>query len=224
MPRRLVLTASERESLFALPENQDDLIRYYTFNAHDLSIIRLHRGDINRLGFAIQLCYMRYPGIILGFAERPFGPLLNMVARQLNIGADHWEAYGRREQTRREHLAELQSIFGFISFGVSNYRKAAQILDEIARGTGKGIILATALVEHLRSSKVLLPTINTIESICAGSVTRATRTMYQLLTESLTMGHRQQLDALLSMHADSKISILMWLRQPPAAYNARHML
>lgn len=132
MPRRLVLTASERESLFALPENQDDLIRYYTFNAHDLSIIRLHRGDVNRLGFAIQLCYMRYPGIILGFAERPFGPLLNMVARQLNIGADHWEAYGRREQTRREHLAELQSIFGFISFGVSNYRKAAQILDEIA--------------------------------------------------------------------------------------------
>lgn len=89
MPRRLVLTASERESLFALPENQDDLIRYYTFNAHDLSIIRLHREDVNRLGFAIQLCYMRYPGIILGFAERPFGPLLNMVARQLNIGADH---------------------------------------------------------------------------------------------------------------------------------------
>jgi len=73
MPRRLVLTASERESLFALPENQDDLIRYYTFNAHDLSIIRLHRGDVNRLGFAIQLCYMRYPGIILGFAERPCG-------------------------------------------------------------------------------------------------------------------------------------------------------
>lgn len=224
MPRRLVLTASERESLFALPENQDDLIRYYTFNAHDLSIIRLHRGDVNRLGFAIQLCYMRYPGIILGFAERPFGHLLNMVARQLNIGAGHWEAYGRREQTRREHLAELQSIFGFLSFGVSNHRKAAQILDEIARGTDKGIILATALVEHLRSSKVLLPTINTIERICAGSVTRATRTMYQLLTESLTMEHRQQLDALLSMHADSKISTLMWLRQPPAAYNARHML
>ncbi len=56
MPRRLILSATERDTLLALPESQDDLIRYYTFNDSDLSLIRQRRGDANRLGFAVQLC------------------------------------------------------------------------------------------------------------------------------------------------------------------------
>ncbi|MHB9828004.1 Tn3 family transposase [Pseudomonas savastanoi] len=57
-----MLSASERDTLLALPDIQDDLIRYYTFNESDLSLIRQRRGDANRLGFAIQLCLLRYPG------------------------------------------------------------------------------------------------------------------------------------------------------------------
>ena len=32
MPRRSILTASEKESLIAIPENEEDLIRFYTFS------------------------------------------------------------------------------------------------------------------------------------------------------------------------------------------------
>ena len=35
-----ILSASERDTLLALPDSQDDLIRYYTFNESDLSLIR----------------------------------------------------------------------------------------------------------------------------------------------------------------------------------------
>ncbi|WP_141678413.1 DUF4158 domain-containing protein, partial [Pseudomonas sp. AU12215] len=66
MPRRSILSATERDTLLALPESQDDLIRYYTFNDSDLSLIRQRRGDGNRLGFAVQLCLLRYPGYALG--------------------------------------------------------------------------------------------------------------------------------------------------------------
>ncbi|KPY25511.1 TnpA transposase [Pseudomonas syringae pv. papulans] len=64
MPRRSILSASERDTLLALPDSQDDLIRYYTFNESDLSLIRQRRGDANRLGFAVQLCLLRYPGYL----------------------------------------------------------------------------------------------------------------------------------------------------------------
>ncbi|MFX9295538.1 DUF4158 domain-containing protein, partial [Acinetobacter baumannii] len=70
MPRRSILSAAERESLLALPDSKDDLIRHYTFNDTDLSIIRQRRGPANRLGFAVQLCYLRFPGVILGVDER----------------------------------------------------------------------------------------------------------------------------------------------------------
>lgn len=44
MHRRSILLAGERDTLLALPGSQDDLIRYYTFNESDLSLIRQRRG------------------------------------------------------------------------------------------------------------------------------------------------------------------------------------
>lgn len=101
MPRRAILSATERESLLAPPDDPDVLIRHYTLSETDLSVIRQRRGAANRLGFAVLLCYMRYPGVILGAGERPFTPLLDLVARQLQVAPERWAEYGERDQTRR---------------------------------------------------------------------------------------------------------------------------
>lgn len=58
----------------ALPDTKDDLIRHYTFSDTDLSIIRQRRGSANRLGFAVQLCYLRFPGIIPGIDQPAVPP------------------------------------------------------------------------------------------------------------------------------------------------------
>ncbi|MEB2545964.1 DUF4158 domain-containing protein [Burkholderia cenocepacia] len=44
MPRRSILSVTERESLLALPAAKDELIRHYTFNETDLSVIRQRHG------------------------------------------------------------------------------------------------------------------------------------------------------------------------------------
>ena len=179
MPRRSILSSSERDSLLALPDSKDELIRHYTFNETDLSIIRQHRGSANRLGFAVQLCYMRYPGVTLAAEAEPFRPLLLMVANQLKVPHDSWAEYGQRAETRRERLLELQTVFGFQSFTTMNhYRSAVHGLDELAWQTDKGIVLATSLVESLRQKSVLLPTLDVIERICAETVTQANRRIH----------------------------------------------
>lgn len=224
MPRRTVLSSSEREGLFALPDNQKDLIQQYTFSESDLSIIRQHRGAANRMGFAIQLYYMRYPGIILSINEKPFPPLLNFVANQLKMSANVWNEYGKRDQTRREHLAELQTIFGFQTFSMESYQSFVNSLEDFAWQTDKGIILASALVQSFRIQRILLPTINVIERICAEAITNASRRVYFSLTESLTKEHLQRLNALLTLKEDSKFTTLAWLRESPGASKARHIL
>lgn len=94
-----------------MPDTKDELIRHYTFSEADLSIIRQRRGPANRLGFAVLLCYLRFPGIILSVDQPPFPPLLKLVANQLKVGIESWVDYGQREQTRREHMVELQTVF-----------------------------------------------------------------------------------------------------------------
>ena len=178
MPRRSILNAAERKSLIALPDSQDELIRHYTFSESDLSLIKQHRGPPNRLGFAVQLCYMRYPGIMLTVDEVPDAALLRLVRQQLTIDSSAWADYAIRDQTRREHLVELQSVFGFQPFNMTHYRSEVHGLDELAWQTDKGIVLATALAQGLRNRRILLPSINVIDRICAEAITRATRRIY----------------------------------------------
>jgi TnpA family transposase len=224
MPRRSILSATERESLLTLPDAKDELIRHYTFNETDLSVIRQRRGAANRLGFAVQLCYLRFPGIFLGVDDPPFLPLLRMVAAQLKVPVGSWNHYGQREQTRREHLVELQTVFGFKPFTMSHYRQAVHTLTELALQTDKGIVLASTLVENLRRQSIILPAMNAIERASAEAITRANRSIHAALADSLIPVHRQCLDELLKRKDGSKMTWLAWLRQSPAKPNSRHML
>jgi TnpA family transposase len=224
MPRRSILSAAERDSLLALPDTKDELIRFYTFSESDLSIIRQRRGPTNRLGFAVQLCYLRFPGVNLGVDEPPFPPLLKLVADQLKVGVESWQEYGQREQTRREHLVELQAAFGFQPFTMSHYRQAVHTLTKLAMQTDKGIVLASALIEHLRRQSVILPALNAIERASAEAITRANRRIYAILSDPLTDVHRRRLDDLLKRRDNGKTTWLTWLRQSPAKPNSRHML
>jgi TnpA family transposase len=224
MPRRPILSAVERDGLFAYPDTQDGIIRHYTLSDSDLAIVSQHRGGANRLGFAVQLCVMRYPGVMLGADETPFPPLLKLVAAQIKAPTNCWPDYAQRAETRREHMLELQSVFGFQPFAAQHYRPAAHGLDDLAGQTDKGIVLATTLIQSLRSQMILLPSVNVIERICAEAVTRATRRIHTLLAESLTDAHRGQLDGLLDPRENSNSSAMIWLRQSPGAPTARHVL
>ena len=224
MPRRSTLSAMEREQLLALPDTSEEFIRQYTFSEADLSLIHQHRGVANRLGFAVQLCYLRFPGVVLGLDQLPASSVLTFVAAQLKLLASDWAVYGQREQTRREHLLELQAAFGFQTFALPHYRAAVPWLAEVALQTDKGVVLVQALMGHLRRQGVLLPAVAVLERLSAEALTRANRQLYHTLTEGLTLETGQALENLLTRREGSSLTWLAWLRQAPAAPTARQML
>jgi hypothetical protein len=167
---------------------------------------------------------MRYPGVMLGSGEVPFPPLLRRVASQLKVSTNRRNDCAHRDQTQREHIAKLQTIFGFKPFTEHHYRQAVYSLDDLAAQTDKGIVLATALVHELRDQFILLPSVNVIERICAEAVTRGNRRLYRILTEPLSHVHSRALDNLLKLRPSGKITFLAWLRQSPSAPNPKQML
>ena len=60
--RRQQLTEAQITALLDPPTDQREMVRHYTLSAADLGPIRRCRGDHNRLGYALMLCYLRYPG------------------------------------------------------------------------------------------------------------------------------------------------------------------
>jgi hypothetical protein len=56
------LTEAEQERLNRFPTEIQlgDVIAFFTLTDADLKLVRQHHGEANRLGFALQLCALRY--------------------------------------------------------------------------------------------------------------------------------------------------------------------
>lgn len=175
MPRRSLLTTVQQEALFAFPGSDVEIARYYTFDERDLSIIRQRRGAHNRIGFAVQLCYLRYPGYAMAADTTPPDALLSHVSRQLRINPAAWAEYAQRDETRREHALELQAAFGYRPFSTGEYRKQRGTLTELALQTNKGMVIAEQLIEILRKHHIILPPAGVIDRLCAEALARGTR-------------------------------------------------
>jgi TnpA family transposase len=139
MPRKAVLSAVQQAALTAMPTAEHDLRLHYTLSENDLAIIRSKRGLNNRLGFAIQLCYLRFPGQAMTLEAEPPAELLAHVARQVQVDPNAWTAYAARDETRREHALELQSIFGYRPFTIIEYRRLRGWLTDLALQTNKAL-------------------------------------------------------------------------------------
>ncbi|WP_395826569.1 Tn3 family transposase, partial [Collimonas sp.] len=223
MPRRSILSATERDNLIALPEGEDDLIRHYSFTESNLSLIRQRRGDANRLGFAVQLCLLRYPGYALASDMLVPDPVIDWIARQIRSDAAAWPQYGARDETRREHFQELRAYFSLFAFGLPDFRTLVHSLADLAMQTDKGLVLAEQALDTLRQRRIILPALSVIERACAEAVTRANRRIYRILLEPLQPHHLRGLDNLLNVAPDINLTWLVWLRQSPLRPNSRYV-
>lgn len=131
MPRQpTVLSPAQRAQFLQQHESLNDreLAQYYTFSTDDLKLIARQRRSHNRLGFAIQLGYLRFPGRPLRPDETVPPAILNYVASQLKIAPEDFSQYAHRDPTRREHLAKLQKEYGYHSFNSQHYQELVQWL------------------------------------------------------------------------------------------------
>jgi hypothetical protein len=224
MPRKAVLSVAQQAALTALPAAEHDLRLHYTLSENDLSIIRSKRGAHNRLGFAIQLCYLRFPGQAMNLEAEPPAELLAYVAQQIQVNPNAWTEYAARDETRREHAIELQSIFGYRPFTIAEYRRLRGWLTDLALQSNKAVALAEQLIESLRSQRIIVPAVTMIDRLCAEALARGGKLLYQRLTQLLEEGCCTKLDALLLPREDLRTVVLTWLRQPAGEPKARNVL
>ncbi len=129
MPRKSVLTPSQKVSLLSFPTSKIEFERYYTLSENDLFIIHQKREIHNRLGFALMLCCIRYPGISYDVDTVIEDNMMEFVKKQLSIQTEiDMQLYFKRETTRREQLAEIQNLYGYRSLNAkmhASYVKAS---------------------------------------------------------------------------------------------------
>jgi hypothetical protein len=81
--------------------------------------------------------------------EVPPAEIVEFVAAQLGLPPSAWSEYAERDQTRREHLQELQRHLGLRLLTVADYRSLAAWVTALAMQTSKGIVLVEGLRHRL---------------------------------------------------------------------------
>jgi len=165
MRGRELLTEEQRDEFMRIPSNDYDLGAYYTFSQYDHEIINKHRRDYNRLGFAVQLALLRFPGWSLYDPKIIPDSLLNYIAKQIGVQPDEFSMYTQRETTRWEHIEEIRQIYGYRNFTAHEEQSISQIMVKYALENGNAQYLLTTVIEELRKQKIILPAMTTLERV-----------------------------------------------------------
>lgn len=227
MDRNRLLTDAERRRLVHIPEERDELVRLYTFEAADLTLIRERRDDANRLGVAVQLALLRHPGVTLaGWLQGGFAvpvELVSFLAEGLDLSASAFTDYAARAQTMTDHARDLAQTLGLRLAGRSDIPMMIDAAAEAARGTDRGLPIATGIMTALRANQILLPALSTIERAGLAGRARARKAAMQALVVPLSEIQSAAVDALIVRDKALGMSRLSWLKTLPDAARPDHI-
>jgi hypothetical protein len=222
--RRRLLQPDRWPVLLNLPADEDSLIRNYTMSGDDLDRALRKRGHHNQLGFAVQLCLMRHTGCQLAQNDAAPTEVVSFIAGQLGVSSAVLVDYGRRDNTRREHSAELQELLGLRMMTRADQRAALLASIDAAASTDKGETIATATVAAFRSRNVLLPSTDKLERIGTAGRAVARKRVQTSLLDGLTPERLETFEQLLMVDPAIRQTRFAWLRALPEAPSEKNLL
>ncbi|MCP4029178.1 MAG: DUF4158 domain-containing protein [Sphingomonas sp.] len=158
MARRRLLTREALAPHYDPPTDEREIARHFTLCREDLNLVCERRGASSRLGFAMLLLYMRWPGRVLEAGERPPGAILTFVADQIDVPATAFDDYARRDETRRAHIADLMQRFGNTALDRHHFRAIVAFAMPVAQTVAQPLLLAGTVIEAIgRAASFPLP-------------------------------------------------------------------
>lgn len=206
MAHRAVLTARQRATLFHLPTDEALILRHYALSDEDIDFIRTRRRPENLIGFALQLCALRYPGRLLRPGEIIPKEMSDFIAAQLGVKPDDLLHYAERENTRHEHLEVLRKIYGYEMFKGKRVKQMRAWLDQNAEGAQSSEGLVRAFVQECRGRHIILPGTTVMERMCADALVAAERRVNE--RSKLTRFQRLILTRLLGGKAPRRAALI----------------
>ena len=149
--------------------------------------------------------------------------MLVFIASQIGSEPKAFAGYARRDETRWEHLGELQNYLGVRPFRREDYRAAARAALDEAIGSDRGDTIVAAQVAHLRRRGILLPAMTILERIGLATRARARKRAHKSLGEGLSDETTAGLEALIAVGDDQNRTPLAWLREWPEAPTQRNL-
>ncbi len=219
------LTNTERVRYEQVPSiiSEEDLNVHFHLSEADQALIKEQRGNGQRLGFACQLCLIKFMGYLPNdWLTTVPAPLLERLSDQLDTNPNDLQHYSVRRntrsgETRSDHLQHTLKYLHFTRWTPMDAAQLESWLLERALEHDKPTLLLDLACEKLIQSRILRPAIGSLERMVVAVRGQAYTETYRRLSSMLDQKLRAELDALLVVEEDSTYTRFSQLREEPNA-------
>lgn len=195
----------------------EQLALYFHLDDRDRRLLEPRRHAHTRLGFALQLCTVRFLGTFLSDpTDVPHNVVLTL-ASQLNIADLTILSRYREGEMRYDHVHEIMAEYGYQDFTSQpeHFRFLRWLYTRAWWSEERLTVLFDLAMARLIERKVLLPGVSVLERLISSTREHASRRLWRLLAAMPTPQQRALLETLLVVPDGERQTPLDHLRRGP---------
>ncbi|MFG1687698.1 DUF4158 domain-containing protein [Nonomuraea sp. NPDC049269] len=214
-----MFSEEQLEQLRSYPEiASDELIRYFTPTAADVAFVDpgKGRGTIDQLGMLVQLCTLPWLGFVPDDVAAAPAVAVARVAERLGVTPAALRLYGKRDQTRSDHLGLIAKYLEWQTApaGSQAMTELEQFLLDRAMEHDSPTLLFNLAREYLRAAKVIRPGALILAKMVGTARKAASDLTSQRVGHLLTAEVRSDLERMLAVDEGLGMTRLEWLVSP----------
>lgn len=198
------------------------LARYFHLDDPDRALIAARRGDHNKLGYALQLCTVRFLSTFLADpTDLPDG-VIRYVSAQIGVDDTTGLPHYRAGETHWDHANEIKDREGYRDFTAQpeHFRLVRWLYARAWLSAERPSVLLDLATARLVERKILLLGVTVLARLVASVRDRAQARLWQVLSALPNRAQRAQLEGLLVVSETSRQSMLDQLRRAPTRVSA----
>jgi hypothetical protein len=195
----------------------EQLALYFHLDDRDRALLEPRRHAHTRLGFALQLCTVRFLGTFLSDpTDVPHNVVLHLSS-QLNIADLSVLSRYREGEMRYDHVHEIMAEYGYQDFSSQpeHFRFLRWLYTRAWWSEERLTVLFDLAMARLIDRKVLLPGGSRLERLISSVREHASRRLWQVLAAIPTPPQRALLETLLEVPPGERQTPLDRLRRGP---------
>jgi TnpA family transposase len=206
---------SRRLKPLAQEWTEEALARHFLLTPDDVEQVLQGRRPHNRLGFALSLLLVRLLNWVPPSLEAVPAEVAGFVGQQLGIGPEVLGEYGRRPQTRDDHLAQIRIYLQLRAYESADAGPLRRHLLEAALRRDDPAALQQEAEGWLRRQRILFPSIEVVDRLVRSARAGAERRIFRGIVSLLSEAQKAALQALLVTPHGKRGTQFSWLKEPP---------
>ncbi len=199
------------------------LANYFHLDDTAFQLVQKRRGDHNRLGFAIQLCTVRFLGtFLIDPIDVPQG-VIGYLASQLEImDVDCLQNYLSRPTTHWVHAQTIKKHYGYRDFSEQpgHWCLLRWLYQRAWTGGESPSMLFDLTTARLVEQKILLPGVTVLSRLISAVRERVANRTWNILAKLPNSKQVENLEALIVIGEKARLTPLEQLRKSPTRKSA----